>query len=96
MANFPPPLAFRSATLDFATRAYVMGVINVTSDSFSDGGQFLDPPAALAHARVLIAQGADILDIGAESTRPGAEAVSAADEMDRVLPIIDFDRHLQG
>lgn len=57
----------------------VMGVVNVTPDSFSDGGQFLVPGAALAHARALIEQGADILDIGAESTRPGSDPVSMQD-----------------
>ncbi|HTX50111.1 MAG TPA: dihydropteroate synthase [Caulobacteraceae bacterium] len=65
-----------------------MGVVNVTSDSFSDGGRFLDHGAALAHARRLIAEGADIVDIGGESTRPGAEPVSEADEVTRVTPLI--------
>ena len=66
----------------------VMGIVNVTPDSFSDGGRFLDPQAALAHARQLIAEGADILDIGAESTRPGSEPVSAEDEIARAVPLI--------
>jgi len=66
-----------------------MGVLNVTPDSFSDGGLFLDAHAAVAHARELIGQGADILDVGGESTRPGAEPVSAADELRRVLPVIE-------
>jgi len=66
----------------------LMGVLNLTPDSFSDGGRFLDPAAALAQARRLIAQGADILDIGGESTRPGAERVPAEDEIDRVVPVI--------
>jgi dihydropteroate synthase len=65
-----------------------MGVVNVTPDSFFAGGRGLDPAAALGHARQLIAEGADMLDIGGESTRPGAEPVSAAEEMDRVLPLI--------
>ena len=65
-----------------------MGVINVTPDSFSDGGQFLSPDSALAQARALIAQGADILDIGGESTRPGAAPVDAAEEIARVVPVI--------
>lgn len=65
-----------------------MGVVNVTPDSFSDGGRFLERGAALAHARRLIADGADSLDVGAESTRPGAAPVSAADELSRVLPVI--------
>jgi dihydropteroate synthase len=67
----------------------VMGIVNVTPDSFSDGGQHLQRDAALAHARQLIAEGADILDIGGESTRPGARPVSIQEEMDRVLPVIE-------
>jgi len=67
----------------------LMGVINVTPDSFSDGGQFLDSAAALAHGGALVGEGADILDVGGESTRPGAAEVSAADEMRRVLPVIE-------
>jgi dihydropteroate synthase len=66
----------------------VMGVINVTPDSFSDGGRFAAPEAALAQARRLIAEGADILDIGGESTRPGAAPVAEAQEIDRIVPLI--------
>ncbi len=66
----------------------VMGVVNITPDSFSDGGRFLDEAAAVSHALGLVEAGADMLDIGGESTRPGAEAVSAGDEIDRVLPVI--------
>ncbi len=66
----------------------VMGVVNVTPDSFSDGGRFDAPEAALAHARRLIVDGADILDVGGESTRPGAQAVGEADEIARVVPLI--------
>ena len=68
-----------------AARRLVMGVLNVTPDSFSDGGQFLDPHERLAHARAMIAEGADIIDIGAESTRPygGQAPVSAAEERKR-------------
>ncbi|HEX6861089.1 MAG TPA: dihydropteroate synthase [Caulobacteraceae bacterium] len=69
-----------------------MGVVNVTPDSFSDGGRFIDPGAALAHARRLIAEGADILDIGGESTRPGAEPVGEAEEIARVIPLIEAVR----
>ncbi|HVI31969.1 dihydropteroate synthase [Phenylobacterium sp.] len=65
-----------------------MAVTNVTPDSFSDGGRFLDPDRALAHARRLIADGADILDVGGESTRPGAEPVDEAEEIARVVPLI--------
>ena len=65
-----------------------MGVLNVTPDSFSDGGCWVDPEAAVAHARELIAQGADIIDIGGESTRPGAQRVDADTEISRVLPVV--------
>ena len=75
------------ATTDLR-RPRVMGIVNATPDSFSDGGRFLAPDAALAHARRLIAEGADMLDIGAESTRPGAEPVSAEVEIARILPLV--------
>ena len=65
-----------------------MGVLNVTPDSFSDGGKYLDPQAAIAHGRRLIEEGADILDIGGESSRPGAQAVAEQDELARVLPVL--------
>jgi dihydropteroate synthase len=70
------------------TPPLIMGIVNVTPDSFSDGGRFLDPAAALAHARELIAEGADLLDIGGESTRPRAAPVSEAEEIARVVPVI--------
>jgi dihydropteroate synthase len=66
----------------------LMGVVNVTPDSFSDGGLFLDPEAAIAHGRALAAQGADLLDVGGESTRPGAQAVRAAEERERIEPVV--------
>jgi dihydropteroate synthase len=66
-----------------------MGVVNVTPDSFSDGGLFAEVSLAIEHAHRLVEQGADILDLGGESTRPGAAAVSAQEEMDRVLPVLD-------
>ena len=69
-------------------RTLLMGVLNVTPDSFSDGGRWADPEAAVAHARELIAQGADIIDIGGESTRPGAQRVDADTEISRVLPVV--------
>lgn len=71
------------------SRPLVMGIVNVTPDSFSDGGQHFQHDAALAHARQLIAEGADIIDIGGESTRPGAQPVGVQEELDRVLPIIE-------
>jgi dihydropteroate synthase len=69
--------------------ALVMGIVNVTPDSFSDGGLFLDTGAAIAHGRELLAEGADVLDIGGESTRPGADPVPAAEEIERVVPVIE-------
>jgi dihydropteroate synthase len=67
----------------------VMGVINVTPDSFSDGGQFLDHEAAIARGHQLIAEGADVVDVGGESTRPGAEGVPVEEELRRVIPVVD-------
>lgn len=71
------------------SRPLVMGIVNVTPDSFSDAGQHLQCAAAIAHAQRLIAEGADILDIGGESTRPGAQPVGVQEELDRVLPVIE-------
>lgn len=71
------------------SRPLIMGIINVTPDSFSDGGNFVSTQAAIAHARQLVAEGADILDIGGESTRPGAQAVSLEEELQRVLPVLE-------
>src|SRR5262249_29790273 len=71
-----------------AGRCAVVGVVNVTPDSFSDGGRYLDLDAALAHARQMRAEGADLIDVGGESTRPGADRVPAAEEIRRVLPAI--------
>ena len=67
----------------------VMGIVNVTPDSFSDGGEFLDASSAVAHALGLVGQGADILDVGGESTRPGAEPVGAEEELRRVVPVLE-------
>ncbi len=71
------------------SRPRVMGIVNVTPDSFSDGGSLADVEAAVAHGLTLVAQGADILDIGGESTRPGAEPVAPVDEIARVVPVIE-------
>jgi len=70
-------------------RPLVMGIVNVTPDSFSDGGQFAEPGSAIDHALRMVAEGADILDIGGESTRPGAEAVPPDEELRRVLPVVE-------
>jgi dihydropteroate synthase len=69
--------------------ARIMGIVNVTPDSFSDGGRFLDAERAIAHGRELAAEGADVLDVGGESTRPGAQAVTAEEELARVGPVVD-------
>jgi dihydropteroate synthase len=70
-------------------RTLIMGILNITPDSFSDGGEFFDFEKALAHAEQMIAEGADIIDVGGESTRPGGEPVSAEDEIQRVVPVIE-------
>ena len=69
-------------------RTLVLGILNVTPDSFADGGKFLEPAAAIMQGRKLITEGADIIDVGGESTRPGAERVSAEEELKRVIPVI--------
>ena len=74
---------------EFPRSPLIMGIVNVTPDSFSDGGQHATPEAAVAHALSLVAEGADILDIGGESTRPGAPAVSESEELARVIPVIE-------
>jgi dihydropteroate synthase len=71
------------------SRPLIMGIVNVTPDSFSDGGRYFSPAAALAHGQRLIEEGADLLDIGGESTRPGAADVSEMEEIDRVLPLVE-------
>jgi dihydropteroate synthase len=78
----------RQFECQFQRQALVMGIVNVTPDSFSDGGKFLAPAAAVAQALALVAQGADILDIGGESTRPGAQPVSEDEELRRVIPVL--------
>ena len=66
-----------------------MGILNVTPDSFSDGGEWLDAGAAVAHAREMADQGAELIDVGGESTRPGADPVSEGEELRRVLPVVE-------
>ena len=106
MTNFNRKIAswrLRTRTLELGRRTLVMGVVNITPDSFSDGGAFLAPEAAVAHALALLDEGADLLDLGAESTRPGsragspagptgtasAPAVSAREEQARLLPVLE-------
>ncbi|WP_375170968.1 dihydropteroate synthase [Marinobacter sp.] len=81
-------LNFAGRALDMS-RCHVMGVLNVTPDSFSDGGQFNSPAAAMARARQMVADGAAFIDVGGESTRPGASPVSVQEEMDRVCPVVE-------
>jgi dihydropteroate synthase len=81
-------LATRHGNIDMTRRTAVMGIVNVTPDSFSDGGKFFDVDRAAAHGERLSAEGADVLDIGGESTRPGAEPVSIEEELRRVVPVI--------
>src|SRR5690242_3796751 len=78
----------RDRTLTPGDPPLVMGIVNVTPDSFSDGGHFLDTDAAVAHALRLVEQGADLLDIGGESSRPGAQPISLEEELARVIPVI--------
>jgi dihydropteroate synthase len=85
----PHDLRVADRVLPTATRCLVMGVVNVTPDSFSDGGRYLDRGAAVAHGLALAAEGADLLDVGGESTRPGAGEVAEAVELERVLPVIE-------
>ena len=75
--------------LDLSKRTYVMGIVNVTPDSFSDGGKFLNHRHAVDHAKRMLDEGADIIDVGGESTRPGAQPVSLEEERRRVLPVIE-------
>lgn len=80
---------FGSFEYDFSTRTYIVGILNVTPDSFSDGGRFLNREAAIEHALRMVDEGADIIDIGGESTRPGSDPISVDEELRRVLPVIE-------
>jgi dihydropteroate synthase len=82
-------MQWQAHRLDLGRRTSVMGIVNVTPDSFSDGGRFFDPAAAVAHGLRLAAEGADILDVGGESTRPYADPISPAEEAARVVPVIE-------
>ncbi len=79
---------FKDGSFPIGTRTYIMGILNVNPDSFSDGGKFLDVTDALEHAREMLMAGADIIDLGGESTRPGYEPVSVEIELERVIPVI--------
>jgi len=82
-------LRLRSGSLHLGERTLLLGVLNVTPDSFSDGGEFLDADRAVEHALTLQSHGADIIDIGAESTRPGSNEIAAAEELRRLLPVLE-------
>ncbi len=82
------PWRLRTKTLFPGPIPRLMGVVNVTPDSFSDGGKFFEPAAAVEHGLRLAAEGADVLDVGGQSTRPGAAAVAAEEELRRVLPVV--------
>lgn len=84
----PRPLRCGDRTLALGARTYVMGIVNITPDSFSDGGRYLDHRAAVTHALALLDQGADVLDLGAESTRPGAVPIDVDEELRRLLPVL--------
>jgi dihydropteroate synthase len=91
-----PPWNIRDRTFNWGDRTYLMGVLNVTPDSFSDGGEFNPIDSAIDQAIVMANSGVDIIDIGGESTRPGSAAVSALDEYDRVIPLIQALRQRSG
>lgn len=82
-------ISCRGNILDLGLRTHIMGILNVTPDSFSDGGRYADTERALAHAREMTAAGADIIDIGGESTRPGAQPLSEDEELSRIIPVIE-------
>lgn len=84
----PPPLVCKSKTFSFDKKCYIVGILNVTPDSFSDGNKFLCPEAACEHALKLVEEGADTIDIGGESTRPGSNKVSVSEEKARIIPVI--------
>ncbi|HBL11373.1 MAG TPA: dihydropteroate synthase [Cyanobacteria bacterium UBA11162] len=85
-------LTIRERCFSWGERTYIMGVLNVTPDSFSDGGEFDTPTTALAQAQYLVEAGADMIDIGGQSTRPGAEQISETEELKRVLPVVEAIR----
>ena len=89
-------LKIRDRTFDWGARTYLMGILNVTPDSFSDGGEFNTIDQALAQAKEMIAHGVDIIDIGGESTRPNAKAITTDIELQRVVPVIEQLRQLSS
>jgi dihydropteroate synthase len=81
-------LAWRNFSFDFSQKTFIMGILNVTPDSFSDGGQYFDASSAIRRAVQMVSEGADIIDIGGESTRPGSEPVGMEEELRRTIPVI--------
>ncbi|MBN3871346.1 dihydropteroate synthase [Nostoc sp. JL33] len=88
----PSNLIIRGRCFDWGQRTYLMGILNVTPDSFSDGGEFNTTSAALIQAQALVAAGADIIDVGGQSTRPGAKQITLAEELDRILSVLQVLR----
>lgn len=88
LEKYTTPLTINGITLDYTAETFVMGILNVTPDSFSDGGKFNNIEAAVAQAKKMVAEGAKIVDVGGESTRPGYERISDEDEIARIVPVI--------
>ncbi|MEG3848593.1 dihydropteroate synthase [Microcoleus sp. herbarium19] len=92
MTNNPEEITVRNKDFEWGKRTYLMGVLNVTPDSFSDGGDFYTIESAVAQAENMVKSGVDIIDIGGQSTRPGAAEISLAEELDRVVPVVQMLR----
>ena len=92
MTNNPEKIIIRNKSFEWGKRTYLMGVLNVTPDSFSDGGDFYTRESALAQAEKMVKYGVDIIDIGGQSTRPGAAEISLTEELDRVVPVVQMLR----
>lgn len=89
LSHYKRPVTCKGETFHFAEQTYVMGILNVTPDSFSDGGQFNEQERAVARAKEMLEEGATIIDVGGESTRPGHAPVSVEEEIERIVPIIE-------
>ena len=92
MTHNPAKIIIRNKSFEWGKRTYLMGVLNVTPDSFSDGGDFNTIESALAQADSMVKSGVDIIDIGGQSTRPGAAEISLEEEIDRVIPVVQILR----
>lgn len=89
LQHYPKPLTLNGITLDYTKETFIMGILNVTPDSFSDGGKYNSVDAAVRQAKKMVADGAKIIDVGGESTRPGYERISDEEEIKRVVPVIE-------